>query len=415
MAYNYGQGTSSSMSRDTIINLTRGPQDKDFKHGTRSLYAPKMWEKYRPSYTEYADFAPTTASPSLGNEVRWNIGDMGNLIERVELIWSIAACTKSGGTYVRACDYAGYGGLDYIHIDYGKNEYFHYEGIDCHKQHRLEHDQRQADAVTECVGGDLTTTQREALIGAVQTWCPTLLLPSNLNEFETDESNHIPVATLANDIVFTIRFHAASRFLETDGTSPSTTISGTPYLRVHYIQVHNEEQNELTSLTLRQGGLAYKSTNIERQDNEIVATASTSATIKLTNLNNPFYFLFFTVRKTAEVNAGTPFNYQAVSYFKLMDGNKDLTETEYHRYNLFKTKPRLLKGRVGDNIYVVPIGKMIAEHGACTGHYNPQQTGNLQLKIYWDSAISGEHRVDVSSLIHNIAQFKGGKVQRTYR
>lgn len=326
------------------------------------------------------------ATPNRGQEFVFNLNSWGdNWVNEVSLITKISAITKTGGTYVRACNAFGLFMLDRIDIHQnGKllSQYYpHY------LYQRLLQDWNADELpVEKKLLGIASDSDRNTLAGSSQTFV------LRLGDFFPLFAMPLPIFLLNDPIQLTFVFrNNISELVQTDGTSPAFTYTDC-HLSVRYVDPIGK--SSINSMVRSQPFPIFDEEIVRMMRTVVGNSSQTTFEFNLQELSGkqvvqiPFF-----VNTQANKSAGNHITFGGLSQFTLTQASKYITDEQYpitdqiYRYEILPVLDADgLESLFADNLYTICYAdhlKLHLQHHLCPERYSGSRdfTGQTDVKL----------------------------------
>ena len=406
----------SSAGRN-LLNANTGPQDAFLWNNQNSPFLPVGWEGVAIHFKEKREITPVIEATAPGGKTVFHLEDtLSDYMGEIVLRWTNSAVTAgSGATFTEYVDYAAIASIGSIELRYGSNHLQTIRPVQLHAyDYSMVKDREEQLSEDELMLGNKTQTERRTAAAAARTFY--LRIPT---WWITDTHKYLPISCLSNELNIQINWASIDKVIRTDAsTNPSLSMSSTVLIST-LIHVSSQEQSAIQIDSDQDEGLMYCVHDFSDIHEEILlASGSSSFTVQLQNIRSPVVELLFVVRKDSEVNSTTlrndPFNYQAISTFKLKGSGLDIVRDVARTENQFIDFPDYHSGVAGSNINLIVHSLNPEDRRDQWGSLNYFNINNATLTITFAANLAENHVLDVIGVTKNIMQIKSGDIKKFF-
>lgn len=408
----------ASTGKSNLVVNERNADVNWFNGGT-DLFQPRAWFKAKNHVFE--EFAMTAAS----NVYAYGGAPIVFEIDRRAAIWgggrdtyfelTRGALSSTTPTYTRFDDWEGPLSIDYIDFEYNNRKFFKLRGDKIHREimRCLSQEERTAQGVL--ANGNLTAGQRDVTAASAATTVTKLFLPWRKLK------KGIHMNCLPNKIRVSVYLKSIATIVQTDGTSPTATITNA-VLRCPFMHMKQQDEEAHYSMSRTKDGFSWKFASVEEHfKTSLLSTDINPYRFKLSNLKNSSYLVsVFTRTKTDVDNTDSTkdyWDYVTPPIIGLYDTGTAITELVGVNLGLY-----------GHNVAMFPkgvVGWPVASKAFCPDEFveaseddcfGSRALGNYHnLELYLDyssgSTVGTNYWFDVESMIHNTMIHVGGDLR----
>jgi hypothetical protein len=399
---------STGNARHTFPLNERGLDNNFYGSGVKNIWLPRSWHTTIQNNIEQVDLSPTINTTNYsGGFLAWNIDSRGDLFggtgQDMCLVINRGPLSVTGGTYARFVDFEGFFMIDRFTMLYGNRKFYDVTGEELY-EHFITHCNREKrSSVAPFVKGYLNVTQRNASAASAQDLVIPLFSPYS------DPRMAINKFALPNEIRIEIRFKELRHTTQTDGTSPTCTLTSAS-LRTYWVHLKEVDRRVLFNMTRTPKGYSKKTYSRDRIPQELLPSGRTFYRIKLSNFVNASYFIFGKLRTTYQVDNTDStrdlINHVTPTRYWIIDGSNRVTDQfgdDYTRgigwNDIF---PDAEPGLPYICIPLCPPKLVLASERDCYGSRLMNSYSNAELYLEFDSPLTVYHYLDVVSFVHNI-------------
>ena len=333
------------------LGINNGPMDAILYQGEdlNNIYAPCGFIKTKNTFKTHKDITPVNNSETyVGKEVIFDVPRGTDLIGDCEILYDVDPIAVPGdGTYARCVDYFAFFNIDYIEVVYASNHIQTIRPAQLISDHRRRPTLTDRDAINECVAGDKTVAERDAL--ALTSQEVILRVPF---AWAARTDYYLPVFSLSDTVKIHVKFKPAEDWIETDGvTKPVPVIKN---LKLRIAHIHMEESERLKIFGISQtDGIFWLWNQTKYQEFYIPIGTKGYYALQLKNFNTSTRRCGFIIRKEADLITPWAKNYvdwQKAAHWYLEGSSGRLTEPISHKYQVFSVNKKYHHAPVADEI-----------------------------------------------------------------
>lgn len=366
----------------------------------------------------YSAFTRTIVVPKLADRI-W----------KARLMWDQAAITKTGGTYVRYCDYAAFAAIDWIELRNVNNVVQRLTGDELWLKHVKYNTTEERDAERIVVGGGLSDAQRNTAGAATQNFIVNLPF-----YFTQQRGKALSPMTTAVEHKIVIRFKALTSICQTDGSAVSSLMSGIK-LRVDSIHTEAHERDAMYELQAMEHGIVYKQDDHSRSYTPFSITGSSGhpnlsgtpgtalttgeITVPLESHRNSTKVVNVLCRLTVDTDGTSLYNRPYESFHKLPDfklqsvGGDEIIPYQGNTFLRYVAFPEKYPAPSGTQMLTHEHCEDPCDSNHCNGSLNYGNINRPTIKIPWTTADPSpvyNYTVTVITEEHNFVQHCSGEI-----
>lgn len=322
------------MSRD-LLRVNTGVQDPFLWNADHPIFEPRPWSTTNLfTIDHHRETTPSENTTAADTDAKFHFQKLSDGLIKTRLQFGLAMSSTSA-TYLRACDWIGKRIINRLELSYNGNSLTKLTGkqlYDDMMMHEEEEDHREAYGALE--GGDWTQAERETAAGNQNgTGGTTTTYDVDLPFwFTKDLSYCLHVNALSHDPLLEIHFAKVVDVIQTDGTSPTYTLSGLKLINIYVNQTPEDRAHILTEALQREDGFLYMHLEHETQQKTVANTNDTTTTTEFTSIRGAVTDLRVTrIRDSNWKNtsyANEPGIYETITSIALTGSGHDILRTE---------------------------------------------------------------------------------------
>jgi hypothetical protein len=397
-----------------VFNLAAAAQGASANFvGGMDHFQYMSYSKSEPYYEEETIYTPLNNTQVVaGGKIDFDLERRNTFMRgATELRFNVSPVTNNGGLVFRFDDFAGLTIIDRIEWVYNNKRIWQETPERMKFKLATRFNASQRTPIINGLGGNLTDLERRALATVNQNFVIPVWTP--WRKFK----KQLPMIGVPNKIRMSVfmKPFAQVGFSSVAPFNHTWTYSGVT-LRTEGNDVDEKKKNYHWDSS--KSGLVIKTVDFEEHRREIIPTGTSQFRLKIRNIKNDCFNMYFTLRNVAEVDDATQrnvWNYLNCLSFQVVDGNQPMTDVMTTRDFVLTQWNEIYPDAESDQGYHVipwcPRAFVRLSDDDCYGsrafvHYN-----NPELVINFAAPTAQPIYCDLVGEIHNQLIFKLGDIR----
>lgn len=370
------------------------------------------WNKFEPYFEEEAVYSPINNTTVVtGGTASFDL-ERRHPFLRGDTEFTFTASAIAGNAGARFNDWTGFDLIDRIEFVYNNKRFWQETGERMRWKTATRFNAESRTAIALAVGGNLTDVERTALALAPQTFTVPIWVPWRKLK------KQLPMIGIPNKIRVNVFMKAANLacFAPIAPFNQTWTYSNVT-LRVEGNDI--DETKKAKYWNASKQGITIKTVEFESHVRELVPAGTTTFRLKIRNIKNDAYLMYFTLRQRVALDDAQqrdPWDFFLCQDYRLEDSNQPMFDT-VNTARFFKTQWHQLFPDAENNtgyhvIWFCPKALVRASEDDCYGsramvHYN-----NPELVITFAAPTASDLYLDLVGEVHNSIISKAGDVRQ---